>query len=1232
MARYRKIGIGVTGFLLSLLIICNYLSSPFINSGPIKRKIQAAISQKFGGQVEYLSVDLSLFPFIHARVDQVTFFLPGKIKGRIETLDIFPEILPLFAGKVRIREIDLESPDFDFALFRDKEKRKITKELVTLDMIKDIVPNVLFPLFSELPQIQITIENGTGNITEGDETVFDIKNIQAEISSLSKEIDISIKGRSGICNTFSVEANIDRSDFKGNGVIQLGFFQPQSLVDRFLPDTSCRISESIDKLSLHVEVDGPRDFKAEIEISPYSLKVKKGDRELFLKSKKVKSSLHIGETETEVSLTELELEHPHLTMRGKLVVDHETRQINLELTGRDIDIHSVREEALASAGDNEVVRKVFQIVKGGRLSDMMCTSKGRTLADLGNMETLIMKAAMREGDIVIPGLDLQMEDVTGDFVVNQGILEGDDISARLEDAYAEEGRISIGLKGSGADLHVEAEITAAAEQIPPLLNRFVGNRTVLREINRVKNVKGSVAGKLLLGGHLDAINVEADINKIDVSAHYKGVPFPLHIKEGGFHYDRETIGLENLGGTLGSSPFSELSARISLGKDAYIEVQSGKILAFLKEIYPWISSFEKAGRSLEEVKSVSGILQVVSMNLKGPLTTPESWFIEAAGEAKDLLVDTTLFADPLEVKEGIFKVVDKEFFLTHSKVKAADSSLRVSGVLSHNAGVLDKADITFHGEMGQKSLEWIEKRVNLPSDLSVRPPLSIQKARITWKKDYGTSFVSSLTFQNDGPEVSVDMFMNPEGIEMKSAHIQDGESSVSFRFDFGEKVINFGFTGNLSHTTTDKIFLNTPFAKERIEGDIKVHIRLDRPEHSTFQGTLKGKDLPFSWNRKVPLHINDISLHGEGKSVRVGSLLLTLSDNRLSVQGDVTISEDGFLFDLDTSAGGLDWGTIRKILPVEDKREGKGTENQNEETSVDENAGNGEVKRFWDIPVKGTLGLDAESFTFERYTWKQLRAHISFENDGIKVDVTDADLCGISCEGALKVDPEEISLDFQLLSRNQDVDSTFSCFGNETGFITGRCDMKAQAVSQGAAETLVRKLQGNFEIAAKKGRIYRYGLIARLFAFLNLTEILRGKVPDVVRQGFGYKSITANGEIENGILKLEKMYIDGSSMKVTGYGKVDLPGKNLDLKVLVSPFKTVDFFVKKIPVVGKILGGSLVSIPVGITGDIENPKFSYISHAAVGQKLLDITKGALKVPVKIIKLVIPGGNRKEGDK
>lgn len=1226
MTHRRKIGIGLAGFLLSLLVVCNYLSSPFINSEWIKKKIQAAASQKAGGQVDFHSIDLSIFPSIHARVDQVTISLPGKIKGSMETLDFFPKILPLFAGKVRIGEIDIGAPEIEFTLPRAQEKRNLTKEPVTFDMVKEIVVDVLSPLLAELPEILITIKDGTGNIVGGDKTLFDCKDVQSEISSLSQEININITATSGICEDILVKASLDRRDFKGDGVIQLDTFQPQPLIGRFLPDAPCRISEPIDKLSLHVKTDGLNELKMEVEGSPLSLKVKRGDGESFLKGKKVQASLYVGETETKLSLAELNLENPHLNIMGDVIVDHETRQISLELTGSDIDIDTVRKEALALAGDSKVIKRIFQILKGGRVPEMVFKSGGKTFDDLGNMENLVIKGTIRKGNIFIPGPDFALEDVAGDVVVEQGIVEGTNIGAKLEDGYGEEGRISIGLKGEDAPLHVETEIMAAAGQIPLILKRFVGNKIFLSEIDRVMNVQGTVAGKLLLDGPLNAIHAEVDIDKIDVSAHYQEHPFPLHIKDGGIHYDRENISLVNLGGTFGSSSFSGLSARASLGKDALLEIQSGKFVTYLKEIYPWLSSFDTVGPSLKEVKSLSGILKVSSLNLNGPLTRPKNWQTEVTGEVKDLLVDTTLFPEPVEVNEALFKGVGKEFSLIHSMVKTGDCSLQVSGAISHRMAELDKADIEFNGEIGKDFLQWIEKRVNVPVELSIRPPLSIQKAHITWEKNSGMSCVSNLTLQN-GPEISLDVLMNPHGMKIKNVHIQDSESNAVFAFDLGRKAINVSFTGNLSHATTDKVFLNTPFAKEWIKGDFKAHIQLDQPKHSLFQGTLEGKNLSVPWNREIPFNIKDISLRADGKSVSVDSHILALRNNHLAVQGNANVSENSFLFDFDVSADRLNWDTMRTALPIDGKAQDKRVGSETEKKDIDQIADKGEKKRFWDVPVKGLLRLDAESFTFDQYTWKPLRTTISFEDDGIKVDVTDADLCGISCLGFLQANPQDISLDFQLLSRDQDLNSTFACFGDTTGLVTGRFNMKARAVSHGAAETLGKKLQGNFDVTAKDGRIYRYGLIASLFAFLNLTEILRGKLPDVVKQGFGYKSITANGEVQNGILNLEEVFIDGSSMGITSCGNVDLMGKKIDLKVLVSPFKTVDFVVRKIPLIGKLLGGNLVSIPVRITGDIENPSFSYLSPKAVGKKLLDITTGILKAPVKIIKPVILRRNR-----
>ena len=110
---------------------------------------------------------------------------------------------------------------------------------------------------------------------------------------------------------------------------------------------------------------------------------------------------------------------------------------------------------------------------------------------------------------------------------------------------------------------------------------------------------------------------------------------------------------------------------------------------------------------------------------------------------------------------------------------------------------------------------------------------------------------------------------------------------------------------------------------------------------------------------------------------------------------------------------------------------------------------------------------------------------------------------------------------------------------------------------------------------------------------------------------------------------IKEAIIDGSSMQITSSGNIDYMDKELDLKILVSPLKTLDFIIKKTPVVNKILGGTLVAFPISIKGDIEDPELSFLSPSAIGGRLLDITKNVLQAPVDIIKPVIPGMGKSE---
>ena len=148
-------------------------------------------------------------------------------------------------------------------------------------------------------------------------------------------------------------------------------------------------------------------------------------------------------------------------------------------------------------------------------------------------------------------------------------------------------------------------------------------------------------------------------------------------------------------------------------------------MALLREVYPWISSFDKEDKVLKDLKTVSGTLQVSSLKLQGPLTMPKSWSIEATGKVEDIIVDATLFPEPVEMKEGNLKVVEKTFFLSDAKINAGDISLILSATINHNMSELVKADIGFHGDIGKESMEFIEDLVQLPPELRIRPPLFI---------------------------------------------------------------------------------------------------------------------------------------------------------------------------------------------------------------------------------------------------------------------------------------------------------------------------------------------------------------------------------------------------------------------------------------------------------------------------------------------------------------------------
>jgi hypothetical protein len=98
-------------------------------------------------------------------------------------------------------------------------------------------------------------------------------------------------------------------------------------------------------------------------------------------------------------------------------------------------------------------------------------------------------------------------------------------------------------------------------------------------------------------------------------------------------------------------------------------------------------------------------------------------------------------------------------------------------------------------------------------------------------------------------------------------------------------------------------------------------------------------------------------------------------------------------------------------------------------------------------------------------------------------------------------------------------------------------------------------------------------------------------------------------------------------MQLFSQGEIDLVNNRIDVVVAVAPLKTVDWIVRNIPILGYILGGTLVSIPVKVQGDLDDPVIFPLDPVEIGAGFLGLMKRTLNVPFKIIQPLFKGSQK-----
>jgi hypothetical protein len=1183
------------GTALALLAVLLLLAPTLVNLESVKQKIVTEFSQTIGGKLEVQRIDLHFFPRPSIMLRGGSVSVPEKTSGTFDTLSIYPDISMLFRGKVRLALLSLRSPDFQVSLPDDLEKMEGLQQF-SLKAIDDELASITAKVASQAPGLVVSIEKGSLTLLKQKRSAFWFRDIDARVDLSGKRLGVEIKCNSNIWKQASLAAWLKPGDFHGEGRLQLTQFRPDLIVQSLFPLIEPRVEDAQTNLHLSFGAAGEKLSHVEFQSDVPSATLRRGEQTLTLKKVSLKGTLRQQGDKTIASITELHSVYPQLTMSGNLSSDAASSQASLELHSSAVEVESVRRTGLFLAGRLSFVQSIFEILRKGTVPEMSLTSRGSTIGDLATLENIRIQGSITGGNIFIAEPRLDMEDVKGEALIARGIIEGRNLEARLGTAKGTKGLFRVDLKGEPEPFHLDIFIDTDVAKLPLFLRGLVEDEGFIRELDLIKEVRGDASGRLVLDRGASGTRVSVDVKTFTLHALYQRFPYPLDIR-GKFLYDQPTarIVVEGVSGKAGDSSFSQLTGQLSLEKEPNLGITSGAATIVLDEIYPWLLSVESMKAVLKAVDSAKGIINIDALRLQGPISQPTGWQFQVTGHVQNVAVISPRLPAPVEVKGGNFEAGPEQLSLSHIETSFRDSSVTISGVLNHYLKDLDRADLSLRGEVGEESTLRISDLIGLPHELRIRSPFALSRAHLLWEKS-GRISLSGNWVVKHGPEVSIDALSERGDLVIKHLGIRDAKSDASLSFHLKGRELDLTFKGTLTGTTLDELLERNELLTGWIKGNLSTHIALDQPFNSVAHGALQGAGLEYPWTGEGPVQIDTFSLNAQDNLFTVNSSLV-VSGHSLRIKGEVDFLLDGFVFDMDLFTNGFD------LDDVMTKAHGqKGGE------------------AFWGLPLRGIIKVESEYVKYGGFTWRPVHASIIFGPERISIGITQANLCAIDTPGVLEISPNGLELRSKPKAKDQDLRETLICLA-DIGYISGRFSFNGEASGKGKAEALAGSLKGTMEFEAKNGRYDRYGLLGKIFEVLSPTGIL--KIPDLRKEGFPYYTIKASANLQDGKITIKEALVDSSSTDLVFNGEIDLIDRKIDAVILVVPFRTIDRIISSIPLVGYVMGGRLVAIPVRLSGDLDDPKVTPFSPSAVGAGLLDTVKRFFGLPFHVIQPLLP---------
>ncbi|MGD9250770.1 MAG: AsmA-like C-terminal region-containing protein, partial [Desulfobacterales bacterium] len=827
-------------------------------------------------------------------------------------------------------------------------------------------------------------------------------------------------------------------------------------------------------------------------------------------------------------------------------------------------------------------------------------TEGISIGDLGVFRNMKLTGEMESGELYIPAADLPLTDVSGIADIVDGALSGMDASARNLKTTGRNGKLWIDFKPDNIPFFLEIETHMKdVGDLPPRLIQWVGNAPVQEELKRLSGVQGEARGTLMLDSRRgEGLEVTVDVAQCRLAARYDRVPWEIAIDQGQVQYSEDRIAVDQMQGRIGDSTFATLKARVDFDRGSRLHIDALKASVDLKTLIPWLASLETLAPLADKYRVAGDKATITSLRLHGPFFSPGRWDYRLTSRIDHLSLEADMLPGPLQFRDTRLIADEKTLNIENTAMHMLDADVTGNGQSAFEGGQIQSFAIQFRGVVGHQVDKWLNDLFEEDADRYLtQTPLKITDTTFAWARDQPFRLSADFT-TSKGVQVILTEEWRPNIFRHGRYNFIDGDTRAIVSLHRESDQMAVAFEGSLSSNTLSRVFRTKHFASGRLKGDFRAVIVPRQPGRSSANGHLRVVNVRLPPTMDHQIHLSQLHLTAEDNRLQIASAAFLVDDSWHTLEGEIELAADRYHLNLQHEGAYY-------------------------ELAVDEAAPSGDeptgLQKLLNQPIDGEIRSRLSALKWGDRRWIPLHTRTVLTPGRWTIEIDEAALCGIQTTGSVVLEPEKTTIDLQHDARDLALNSTISCMFGKPDLVDGRFKLKGRLSGEAPLNELGRSLDGQFKFKAKDGRIYRFDMLGRILAAINLTELVRGKKSDLMGEGLAFRRIDIKAKLDDGILTVDEAVIDGASAEIAAEGELDLGHDEIDLIVLVAPLKTVDALIKFTPIVSTWLEGTLVSIPVRVSGDIHDPLITPMSPTAVGNRLFNLLKNTVQLPIKLVE-------------